>query len=76
MKTNLRERLTWCQCAIRPKVDFAPEFNFNCRNFVLEWSWMHLHSCMLLCFQFCCEVLGIFPCHAAKVWLLCVEGSN
>jgi len=29
MKTNLRERLTWYQCFIRPKVHFVPEFSFN-----------------------------------------------
>jgi len=29
MKTNLRERSTWYECFIRPKVHFAPEFSFN-----------------------------------------------
>jgi len=29
MKTNLRERLTWYQCFIRPNLHFVPEFSFK-----------------------------------------------
>jgi len=29
MKTNLRERLTWYRCFIRPKVHCSPEFSFK-----------------------------------------------
>lgn len=49
---------------------------FKQKNLAVEWSLMHLPFCTLLCFQFSCEVLGTFPCHAAEVWLLCVEASH